>query len=178
MVQHGDSSVIATNRRARHHYTILETHEAGVVLVGTEVKSLRLGRASLMEAFGTVDSGEVWLRNLHIAEYWHGSWTNHTPRRTRKLLLHCKEIRRLDVRVRESGLSLVPLSMYFRDGWVKVELALARGKKNWDKRQTLAAREAEREMARGIGWQLKGQRDHARGRRKRTPDDPATRYSI
>lgn len=174
MVQHGDRSVIATNRRARHHFTILDTWEAGLVLVGTEVKSLRLSRASLAESFATVDDHEVWLRGLHIAEYHHGSWTNHTPRRTRKLLLHHKEIQRLAVRVRESGLSLVPLSMYFKDGWVKVELALARGKKHWDKRQTLAARQAEREMARGIGWQLKGRRSHARGRRKHAPD--ADRY--
>lgn len=175
MVHHDDRSVIATHRRARHHYTILETYEAGLVLVGTEVKSLRLGRASLVEAFATVDDGEIWLRNLHIAEYWHGSWTNHTPRRTRKLLLHHKEIVRLGVRVRESGLSLIPLSMYFKDGWVKIELALVRGKKNWDKRHDLAAREAEREMARGIGWQLKGRRSHARGRRKQAPD-PVERY--
>jgi SsrA-binding protein len=169
MVHHGDRSVIATNRRARHHYEILDTYEAGLVLVGTEVKSLRLGRASLMEAFATVDGNEVWLRGLHIAEYYHGSWTNHTPRRTRKLLLHHKEIHRLAMRVRESGLSLVPLSMYFKDGWVKVEIALVRGKKHWDKRRALATRQAEREMARGIGWQLKGRRTRARGRRKQAP---------
>lgn len=175
MVQHGDRSVIATNRRARHHYTIVDTYEAGLVLVGTEVKSLRLGRASLAEAFATVDGGEVWLRNLHIAEYWHGSWTNHTPRRTRKMLLHAKEIRSLNVRARETGFALVPLSMYFSDGWVKVELALARGKKNWDKRRDIAARDAEREMARGIGWQLKG-RPPEKGRR-RPPEDPVLRYS-
>ncbi len=156
MVQHGNGSVITTNRRARHDYTILDTYEAGLVLAGTEVKSLRSGRASLVEAFGTVDDGEVWLRNLHIAEYGRGSWTNHRPRRTRKMLLHAREIRGLTGRVRESGISLVPLSMYFRDGWVKVELALARGKKRWDKRRALAERDAAREMARGIGWQLKG----------------------
>ncbi len=172
MVARGNQSVIATNRRARHHYEILDTQEAGVVLAGTEVKSLRLGRASLMEAFATVDEGEVWLRNLHVAEYYHGSWTNHTPRRKRKLLLHRREIRQLDVKVRESGYSLVPLSMYFRDGRVKVELALARGKKKWDKRRDLAEREAQREMARGIGWQLKGRRKHARGRRKALDYDP------
>ena len=171
-MQHGDRSVIATNRRARHHYEILDTFEAGVVLAGTEVKSLRHGRASLVDSFATVDGGEVWLRNLHVAEYYHGSWTNHLPRRTRKLLLHRKEIRQLDVKVRESGLSLVPLSLYFRDGWVKVEIALARGKKKWDKRRDLATREAQREMARGIGWQLKGRRKHARGRRKALDYDP------
>jgi len=163
MVQHGDRAVIATNRRARHDYHVLDTYEAGLVLVGTEVKSLRTGRASLVEAFATVDDGEVWLRNLHIAEYWHGSWTNHTPRRTRKMLLHAREIRSLTGKVRETGISLIPLSMYFKDGWVKVELALVRGKKLHDKRRALAERDAQREMARGIGWQLKGRTK--RGRR-------------
>ncbi|MCA1228413.1 MULTISPECIES: SsrA-binding protein SmpB [unclassified Saccharopolyspora] len=177
MVQHGDRSVIARNRRARHHFTILDTYEAGLVLVGTEVKSLRLGRASLAEAFATVDDGEVWLRNLHIAEYWHGSWTNHTPRRTRKMLLHAKEIRTLTGKSKEAGHALVPLSMYFSDGWVKVELALARGKKNWDKRRDIAARDAEREMARGIGWRLKGHPGRDGKGRRRPPDDPVLRYS-
>lgn len=161
MARERGQRAIATNRRARHNYEILDTYEAGVVLVGTEVKSMRLGRASLVDAFATVDDGEIYLRGLHIAEYAQGTWTNHAPRRTRKLLLHRKEIRDLDVRVRESGLSLVPLSLYFKDGRVKVELALARGRKTWDKRQALAKRDAQREMTRGIGWQAKGRTDTA-----------------
>jgi SsrA-binding protein len=148
--------VIASNRRARHDYTILDTYEAGVVLVGTEVKSLRLGRASLADAFATVDDGEVWLRGLHIPEYDRGTWTNHEPRRTRKLLLHKQEILRLIGKTKESGLSLVPLAMYFKDGKVKVELGLARGKKAYDKRQAIAKRDAEREMARTAGRAAKG----------------------
>jgi len=148
--------VIASNRKARHDYTILDTYEAGISLVGTEVKSLRLGRASLTDAFATVDDGEVWLRNLHIPEYVQGTWTNHTPRRTRKLLLHKKEILRLIGKSKESGLSLVPLSMYFKDGKVKVELALAKGKKAYDKRQDLAKRDAQREIARAAGRAAKG----------------------
>ncbi|GAB3453873.1 SsrA-binding protein SmpB [Actinophytocola sediminis] len=150
--------VIASNRKARHDYMILDTYEAGVALVGTEVKSLRLGRASLVDAFATVDDGEVWLRNLHIPEYVLGTWTNHTPRRTRKLLLHKSEILRLIGKTKESGLSLVPLSMYFKDGKVKIELALARGKKAYDKRQSLAKRDAEREISKAVGRALKGRR--------------------
>jgi SsrA-binding protein len=148
--------VIATNRKARHDYAILDTYEAGVVLAGTEVKSLRAGRASLVDAFATVDDGEVWLRNVHIHEYERGTWTNHEPRRTRKLLLHRREIERLIGKTKESGLSLVPLSMYFKDGKVKVELALARGKKSYDKRQDLAKRDAQREIARAAGRAAKG----------------------
>ncbi|HEY1574061.1 MAG TPA: SsrA-binding protein SmpB [Pseudonocardiaceae bacterium] len=148
--------VIASNRRARHDYTILDTYEAGVVLVGTEVKSLRLGRASLADAFATVDDGEVWLRGLHIPEYDRGTWTNHEPRRTRKLLLHRKEIVRLIGKTKESGLSLVPLAMYFKDGKVKVELGLGKGKKAYDKRQAMAKRDADREIARVVGRAAKG----------------------
>jgi SsrA-binding protein len=148
--------VIASNRKARHDYTILDTYEAGVVLVGTEVKSLRLGRASLADAFATVDDGEVWLRGLHIPEYDRGTWTNHEPRRTRKLLLHKSEILKLIGKTKESGLSLVPLAMYFKDGKVKLELGLARGKKAYDKRQALAKRDADREISRAAGRALKG----------------------
>lgn len=148
--------VIVSNRKARHDYTILDTYEAGIALMGTEVKSLRLGRASLTDAFATVDDGEVWLRNLHIPEYVQGTWTNHTPRRTRKLLLHKGEILRLIGKTKEGGLSLVPLSMYFKDGKVKVELALAKGKKSYDKRQDLAKRDAQREIARAAGRAAKG----------------------
>ncbi|HLS77818.1 MAG TPA: SsrA-binding protein SmpB [Nocardia sp.] len=148
--------VIATNRRARHNYTILDTYEAGIALVGTEVKSLREGKASLVDAFATVDDGEVWLRGLHIPEFSHGSWTNHAPRRVRKLLLHKREIERLVGKSREGNQTLVPLSMYFSDGKVKVELALARGKQDYDKRQDLARRTVEREVTRELGRRVKG----------------------
>jgi len=150
--------VIASNRKARHDYTILDTYEAGVVLMGTEVKSLRLGRASLVDSFATVDDGEVWLRGLHIPEYDRGTWTNHEPRRTRKLLLHKSEILRLIGKTKESGLSLVPLAMYFKDGKVKVEIGLGRGKKEYDKRQAIAKRDAAREISRAHGRAMKGRR--------------------
>ncbi|OZE25554.1 SsrA-binding protein [Rhodococcus sp. 05-2255-1e] len=149
---------IATNRKARHNYSILDVVEAGVALVGTEVKSLRDGKASLVDAFATVDDGEIWLRGLHIAEYKLGSWTNHAPRRNRKLLLHRREIDRLAGKVKEGNLTLVPLSMYFSDGKVKVELALAKGKQDYDKRQSLAKRTAEREVTRELGRRVKGMR--------------------
>ena len=148
--------LIAQNKKARHEYAILDTYECGVVLMGTEVKSLREGRASLADAFATIDDGEVYLHNVHIPEYAFGSWTNHTPRRVRKLLLHKGEIQRLIGRTKESGLTLVPLSLYFTEGKVKVELALARGKKTWDKRQDLARRDADREVRRELGRRLKG----------------------
>jgi SsrA-binding protein len=149
---------IATNRKARHLYVILDTVEAGVVLVGNEVKSLRLGRASLADAFATIDAHEVWMHNLHIAEYAMGSWTNHAARRKRKLLLHRSEILKWELRVRDSGLSMVPLAMYFNDGLVKVELGLVKGKKTWDRRHDLAERDAEREIARALSRHLKGRR--------------------
>lgn len=148
--------VIAQNRRARHDYSILDEYEAGVALLGTEVKSLRLGRASLVDAYATVDDGEVWLRGLHIPEYTQGSWTNHEPRRTRKLLLHRGEIDRLIGKIKEGGLSLVPLSLYFSDGKVKCELALAKGKKSYDKRTDLAKRDAQREIQKAFGRAAKG----------------------
>jgi len=148
--------VIVSNRRARHDFAIVDVFEAGVVLLGTEVKSLRAGRASLTDAFATVDDGEVYLRGVHIPEYTEGSWTNHEPRRTRKLLLHRQEIERLIGKTRESGFSLVPLAMYFSDGKVKVEIALARGKKTYDKRQDLAKRDADREVAKALGRRAKG----------------------
>jgi SsrA-binding protein len=156
MARERGRKVIASNRKARHDYTVIDTYEAGIALTGTEVKSLRAGRASLVDAFATVDEGEVWLRGVHIAEYVQGTWTNHEPRRTRKLLLHKGEILRLIGKTRESGLSLVPLALYFKDGKVKVELALARGKKSYDKRQDLAKRDAEREMSKVVGRAIKG----------------------
>ena len=148
--------IIAQNRKARHDYSILETFEAGVALTGTEVKSLRLGSASLVDGFATIDDGEVYLRNVHIPEYLQGSWTNHEPRRARKLLLHKGEILRMIGKTKESGLTLVPLSLYFADGKVKVELALARGKRSYDKRQDLARRDADREIRRALGRRAKG----------------------
>lgn len=148
--------VIATNRKARHNYSVLEVFECGVVLTGTEVKSLREGAASLADAFATVDDGEIWLRNLHIAEYHHGTWTNHAPRRNRKLLLHRRQIDTLVGKIRDGNLTLVPLSLYFIEGKVKVELALARGKQAHDKRQDLAKRDARREVIRELGRRVKG----------------------
>ena len=151
-----NNQVVATNRKARHNYSILEIFEAGVALVGTEVKSLRDGQASLADSFATVDDGEVWLRNLHIPEYHHGSWTNHAPRRNRKLLLYRSQIDTLIGKIQDGNLSLVPLSLYFLDGKVKVELALARGKQAHDKRQDLAKRDADREIIRELGRRSKG----------------------
>ncbi len=149
-------SVIASNRKARHDYAILDTIEAGVSLTGTEVKSLRDGRANLVDGFATISDDEVWLRNVHIAEYVQGTWTNHAPRRPRKLLLHRTQIDALAAKIREGGYTLVPLSLYFQEGKVKVELALARGKKVYDKRQAIAKRDADRELARYAGRRAKG----------------------
>ena len=148
--------VVTTNRKARHDYTILDTFEAGMALTGTEVKSLRAGRASLTDSFAEVRGREVFLLGMHIPEYTQGTWTNHAPRRTRKLLLNRAEIDRMSGKVRESGLTLVPLSVYFADGWAKVELGLARGKRSYDKRQDLAKRDADREIARVSGRRYKG----------------------
>jgi len=148
--------VIASNRKARHDYSILDVFEAGIALTGTEVKSLRAGRASLVDAFGQEKDGEIYLYGMHIPEYAQGTWTNHEPRRTRKLLLTKLEINRLIGKLRESGLTLVPLSLYFSDGWAKVELALARGKRSYDKRQDLAQRDANREISRAVGRRAKG----------------------
>lgn len=148
--------VIASNRKARHDYNILDTYEAGVVLVGTEIKSLREGKASLVEAYATIDDGEVWLRNLHIPEYSMGSWTNHSPRRTRKLLLHRREIDTLEGKVRDGNRTLVPLKLYLKDGRVKVELGLAQGKQDYDRRQDIKKRTEDREIARELGRKFKG----------------------
>ena len=142
--------IIASNRRARHDYTIEDTVEAGLVLTGTEVKSLRAGRATLTEGFGQITGNEAWLHGVHIPEYTQGTWTNHDPRRTRKLLLHRREIDKLASSIHERGLTLVPLSLYFSDGKVKIELALARGKRAYDKRQDLAKRDAAREIDREL----------------------------
>lgn len=150
MAKQTGRKLIAQNKKARHDYHIEDVVEAGLVLTGTEVKSLRLGRASLVDAFGSVRDGELWLQNLHIPEYSHGTWTNHTPRRNRKLLLRRSEIDKLIRVVEQQGVSLIPLSLYFKDGYAKVELAVGRGKKVYDKRQALAKREADREARRAL----------------------------
>ena len=142
--------IIASNRRARHEYAIEDVVEAGLVLTGTEVKSLRAGRATLTDGYGQITDSEAWLHGVHIPEYTQGTWTNHEPRRTRKLLLHRKEIDRLASSIRERGLTLVPLSLYFKDGKAKIELGLARGKRTYDKRHELAKRDAAREVEREL----------------------------
>lgn len=142
--------VIAQNKRARHDYHVDDTFEAGLVLQGTEVKSLREGRASLADGYATIEGGEAWLLNVHIPEYSQGTWTNHAARRKRKLLLHRKEIDKLAAKTKEGGLTIVPLQLYFKDGRAKIEIGIARGKKDWDKRQSLAEQQAKREMARAL----------------------------
>lgn len=142
--------IVASNRRARHDYTIEDVMEAGLMLTGTEVKSLRAGRATLADGYAMISDGEVWLHGVHIPEYSMGTWTNHEPRRIRKLLLHRKEIAKLARATSEGGLTLVPLSLYFSDGRAKIELALARGKRSYDKRQELARRDAAREVERAF----------------------------
>ena len=141
---------VATNRKARYDYHIEDVYEAGLVLTGTEVKTLREGRASLVDGYATIDKGEAWLENVHIPEFFQGSWTNHSTRRRRKLLLSRQEILKLGDKTKESGLTLVPLSLYFKDGYAKVEIALARGKKEYDKRQTLKEAQDTREAARAV----------------------------
>ena len=156
MVKERGRKLIAQNKKARHDYHIEDTYEAGLVLTGTEVKSLRQGRASLVDGFAEVHEREVWLHGVHIPEYTQGTWTNHSARRKRKLLLNRQEIDRIESRVNERGLTVVPLSLYFKDGRAKVEIALAKGKKTWDKRQALAERQANREKEQAIGRRLKG----------------------
>jgi SsrA-binding protein len=156
MAKEQGQKLIAQNKKARHDYHIEDTYEAGLVLMGTEVKSLRAGRASLVDGFAEVHDGEVWLHNVHIPEYAQGTWTNHAARRKRKLLLNRQEIDKIESRVNEKGLTLVPLSLYFKDGRAKVEIALAKGKKTWDKRHSLAERQATREAQQALGRRLKG----------------------
>ena len=150
MTKETGRKLIAQNKKARHDYHLHETIEAGMVLTGTEVKSLRAGRASLADAYVTVDGGEVWLRNANITEYAYGTWTNHAPRRTRKLLLHRKEIAKLERAASSPGSTIVPLQLYFQDGYAKVLIAVATGKREWDKRQTIAERDAKREAERAM----------------------------
>lgn len=156
MAKEKGRALIAQNRKARHDYHVESTVEAGLVLTGTEVKSLRAGRATLTDGYATIDNGEVWLRGVHIPEYDMGTWTNHEPRRARKVLLHRDEIRKLAAKTQAKGLTLIPLSLYFKDGYAKVELALASGRKHQDKRHAIAEREAKRETERAIGRRHKG----------------------
>lgn len=148
--------LITSNRRARHDYAILDTFEAGLVLTGTEVKSLRDGKASLQEAYARIDRDEIWLVGMHVPEYSHGNRQNHEPTRTRKLLLHRKEIERLRGLLEQKGLTLVPLRLYWKDGRAKVELGLGRGKKDYDRRQDVAKREAQREIERAMSRRTRG----------------------
>ena len=152
-------NVVAQNKKARHDFHIEDTFEAGLVLVGTEVKSLRMGRASLVDGFVDIEAGEAWLHGVHIPEYTQGTWTNHAARRKRKLLLHRTEIDKIERRVNERGLTVVPLALYFVNGRAKVEIGLAKGKKSWDKRQALAERQADREQEQAVGRRLKGMDD-------------------
>ncbi|HEY6933000.1 MAG TPA: SsrA-binding protein SmpB [Marmoricola sp.] len=147
---------VAQNRKARHDYHIEDTYEAGLVLMGTEVKSLRAGRASLVDGFVEIDNGEAWLHAVHIPEYAQGTWTNHAARRKRKLLLNRSEIDKIERKSSEKGYTIVPLSLYFKDGRAKVEIALAKGKKSWDKRQALRERQDNREKQQALGRRLKG----------------------
>ena len=156
MVKEVGKKLIAQNKKARHDYSIEDVVECGIVLTGTEVKSLRMGRASLIDGFAMVDKGELWLSGVHIPEYTQGTWTNHTPRRDRKLLVHAAEIRKLSARMKEGGLTLVPLSLYFKDGKAKIELAVAKGKKVYDKRAALMERQAGREVEREVSRRRSG----------------------
>ena len=148
--------MIAQNRKARYDFQIEDVFEAGLVLVGTEVKSLRAGRATLGDGFAEIHNGEAFLHGVHIPEYTQGTWTNHEPRRVRKMLLNRHEIDKIDAKVKERGFTLVPLSLYFLDGRAKVEIALARGKKTYDKRHSLAAKQADREKQQAVGRRAKG----------------------
>ena len=142
--------VVARNKKARHDYNIETTYEAGIALTGTEVKSLRAGRASLVDGFVLIDRGEAWLEGVHIAEYAEGTWTNHAPRRKRKLLLHKAEIEKLTGKIREKGYTIIPLELYFLGSHAKVEIALAQGKKEYDKRQRLREQQDMREAQRSM----------------------------
>ena len=155
MAKEQGRKLVASNRKARHDYLIEDTYEAGLVLTGTEVKSLRMGRASLVDGYATFYGDELWLEGVHIPEYLNGTWTNHTPRRRRKLLLNRIELDKLAAKTRESGHTIVPLALYFKDGRAKVEIALAKGKKAYDKRHALRERQDERVVQRAL---------HSRGR--------------
>ena len=156
MAREKGRKLVAQNKKARHDYHIEDTYEAGMVLMGTEVKSLRAGRASLADGFVEIDDHEVWLHAVHIPEYTQGTWTNHAARRKRKLLLNRSEIDKLERKVGDKGYTIVPLALHFKDGRAKVEIALAKGKKSWDKRHAIAERQANREKEQALGRRLKG----------------------
>jgi SsrA-binding protein len=158
MAKEKGRKMIAQNKKARHDYLIIDTYEAGLVLTGTEVKSLRQGRASLVDGFVQMDGHEAWLYNVHVPEYSQGTWTNHSARRKRKLLLHREEIDKLESKSQETGHTIVPLALYFKDGRAKVEIALAKGKKEYDKRQTLREKQDRREAERVISAVRRKQR--------------------
>ncbi|MFJ2618136.1 SsrA-binding protein SmpB [Glutamicibacter sp. NPDC087344] len=151
-----EDRVIASNRKARHDFEILDTFEAGMVLTGTEVKSLREGKASLVDGFGQFYRGELYIENCYIPEYLNGSWTNHAARRRRKLLLHRQELLKIERKVSEAGLTIVPLSLYFKSGRAKLEIGIARGKREFDKRQTLREKQDNREAQRAMRERNRG----------------------
>lgn len=150
MAEAQNEKIVTINRKARHEYTVLGTYEAGIVLTGTEVKSIRQGKMNLVDAYAMIKDGEVWLFNAHISEYDQGNINNHDPIRTRKLLLNRNEIRKLINKTKEKGLTLIPLRVYFLNGKVKVEIGLAQGKKSYDKREDIAKRDLQREQERRI----------------------------
>ncbi|MBD9733956.1 SsrA-binding protein SmpB [Streptomyces sp. NPDC012461] len=158
MAKEKGRKLIAQNKKARHDYHIIDTYEAGLVLTGTEVKSLRQGRASLVDGFVQLTDHEAWLHNVHVPEYSQGTWTNHSARRKRKLLLHREEIDKLESKSQETGHTIVPLALYFKDGRAKIEIALAKGKKEYDKRQTLREKQDRREAERAISAVRRKQR--------------------
>jgi SsrA-binding protein len=156
MVKEVGRKLIAQNKKARHDYSIEDVIECGLVLTGTEVKSLRAGRASLIDGYAHVSGGELWLAGVHIPEYTEGTWTNHVPRRERKLLVHATELKKLHLKIKEGGLTLIPLQLYFKDGKAKIEIALARGKKTHDKRAALMERQSTREVDREVSRRSSG----------------------
>jgi SsrA-binding protein len=162
--------VIAQNKSARHDYFIEEVYECGLVLTGTEVKSLRAGRASLTDGYAMAKDGEIWVSGIHIPEYNQGSWTNHMPRRDRKLLLHKREIAQIAGVIKQGGLTLIPLTLYFKDGKAKVEIAVAKGKKAHDKRESLKERQANREVDRELSRHATG-KSSSKGKRKKSDQD-------
>jgi SsrA-binding protein len=158
MAKETGRKLVAQHKKARHDYHILDTYECGLVLTGTEVKSLRQGRASLVDGFVQIENHEAWLYNVHVPEYTQGTWTNHSARRKRKLLMHRVEIDKLESKANESGHTVVPLALYFKDGRAKVEIALAKGKKEFDKRQTLREKQDTRETNRAVSAVRRQQR--------------------
>ena len=170
MVKELGKKVIAQNKSARHDYFIEEVYECGLVLTGTEVKSLRAGRASLTDGYALAKDGEIWVSGIHIPEYNQGSWTNHMPRRDRKLLLHKREIAQIAGVIKQGGLTLIPLTLYFKDGKAKVEIAVAKGKKAHDKRESLKERQANREVDRELSRHDTGKRS-SKGKRKKYDQD-------